>query len=111
MLGTEAMDRDNKLEKSNPLKLVFWRFNKAIRYLLMLIEMGQYEEAIGLLQKMLAGVEEKNVEDMHQHMRDLERGQRHNSTGAVSRYATIIDSGVLEGLQGRTAAVIDLEVH
>ena len=76
----------------------------------MLIEMGQYEEAIGLLQKMLAGVEEKNVEDMHQHMRDLERGQRHITTSACSRYAAVIQSGVLEGLQGHTATVSDLEV-
>ena len=110
LLGAEAMDRDFRLEKNNPLKLVFWRFNKAIRYLLMLIEMGQYEGAIGLLQKMLAGVEEKNVEDMHQHMRDLERGQRHITTSACARYAAVIQSGVLEGLQGHTVTVSDAEV-
>ena len=76
LLATETLARQKALKQANPLALVFWRFSKAVRYLFMLVELKRFVQVRRMLMQILAGLEEKHVEDLHQHLRELERKQK-----------------------------------
>jgi len=64
LLATERMDALHLLPRAdNPLQLVQWRRHKPVRYLFMLIERGWLAKAQRLLRRLLAGLDEKMVED------------------------------------------------
>ena len=69
-----------------------------VRYVFMLLESHRIDEASKVVQDLLLSMgDEKLIEDVHQHVRDLERHQRHGMRDLTSRFAQMILSPVLSG--------------
>ncbi len=101
LLRTESLTRQRALDaQDNPLKDVLWARAKLPRYLYLLLEAENLPTAEQVLRHMFSTLgDEKVIEDIHQHLRDLDHGQRHEHTGQQRKMAQMLTSKVLAGKQ------------
>ena len=82
LLRAEALQRDGSwAERTSPLRHVMWRHNRWLRLVHCLVEAGDVDSARRHIVHMFQGFgDSKVIEDIHQHLRDLDRAQRHKTT-------------------------------
>ena len=96
LLRAEEMHNAGSLGRHSPLERVGWRHNRWIRLIHALLESGATEDAEYQVRCMFTGFgDSKVIEDIHQHIRDVDRGQRHQSTKSIRRMCAVLESGVL----------------
>ena len=111
LLKTEDLHRDRKLGRSNPLCKVSWAKNQLVRYSFLLMECAEQEVCKAHVKELFSNMgDEKLIEDIHQHIRDLDRGQRHNLTGLGSRMVNMLCSNVLRSKAIDEAFALDEDV-
>jgi hypothetical protein len=97
LLDMESLHKNGHLTKHNPLEKVVWRLNSWVRYVLCLIEKGEDAPVQIELRKMFRGFgDEKLIEDIHQHLRDMDNMQRQFKRSSVERFGAMLKSKVLE---------------
>ncbi len=112
LLNTETLHRRSAIPVAkSPLTKIVWPQSRLVRYMFLLLEAGQLDQARDLLQRVFSTLgDEKIIEDLHQHVRDIDRNQRHNSRGLSARFAQVIHSQVLEGKHCTAATPEEAEV-
>jgi len=97
LLDTETLHRNGRCTASGPFAKVVWRFNRWTRAVLSLIERGDHAAAKAAVETMFKGFgDEKLIEDVHQHLRDLDGGQRQFKRSPLMRMDAMLHSEVLE---------------
>lgn len=96
LLQTEQLDCIGRLSRHSPLRKVFWAKNRLIRFAFLLLEAGLTQRAHSFLTQLFSNMgDEKLVEDIHQHIRDLDRHNRNNRSSIRVRMVQALSSGVL----------------
>ncbi len=102
LMFAEARSNNGSPHWRSVLNAVVWRNNPVIRLLLYTVANESGQGDVGAqslyLSRSINGrfCDEKGVEDVHQHVRDLQRPKRHKHVPLASIYDSQIGSGVLE---------------
>ena len=96
LMQTEEMHRNRDLGKASALCKITWTKNQLVRYSFLLIECAEQDVCKAHMNALFSNMgDEKLIEDIHQHIRDLDRAQRQNVTGLGCRMVNMLCSNVL----------------